>query len=187
MKGQSGPKTPIEKHLFVICFLVLIVLIGWMAFLFVNTKITQRLIIEEQKDIVQLNKNLASFSDIPGFDNLKIIINLENSLKQIPRSRHIQQVSTIFEDILSTDKSETSNIILSDFQITLDSISVNGYVSDLRILYSSPDPEKRPSFIQRFENLSFLDEIKIQNYTRSDDGLGYDFSLTAKVINNDDE
>ncbi len=109
-------------------------------------------------------------------------------MKQIPRSRHIQMVSQIFEDILGTDSSETNNIILSDFQISLDSISVNGYVTNLRILYASPaTSQKKLSLIERFEQLPFLTDISIKNYTKDDSGVGYNFTLTAKVTNNDDE
>lgn len=186
-KTTQRTSSPMEKKLFLLLFIALLALLWRSSFLWVNSIITNRLITQEQKKITQLQTNLDNFSQIPWFDKLQIITDLENNLKQIPRSRHIQQVSSIFQDILSTDQSETQNIILSNFSITLDSISVNGYVSNLRILYTSTDPAKRASLIQRFENLPFLNDIKIQNYTRSDDQMGYNFTLTAKVVNNDDE
>lgn len=184
-------KTPTSKYVFIVLFLLLVGFFVWTAYLWGQTVLTQRLLERKQEAISSLQQKIAAFSQIPGFDKFQSVVKLENSLKQIPWSRHIQMVSEIFEAVLGTDASETSNIILSDFQISLDAISVNGYVTNLRILYAPPpsqhSSQKKLSLIERFEQLSFLRDISIKNYTKDESGVGYTFTLTAKVINHDDE
>ena len=186
-KKKKGMKTPQSKYVFILLFIALLAFAAWTIYLQVNTVITRRFVESNKQQIASLTQEITNFSLIPGFDKFQSVVKLENSLQEIPWSRHIQMVSQIFEDVVSTDVSETSNIILSDFHISLDEISVHGYVTNLRILYVSPDPLRRPSLIERFEQLPFLTDISIKNYERDSSGVGYNFTLTAKVINNDDE
>jgi hypothetical protein len=65
----------------------------------------------------------------------------------------------------------------------LESIRLNWYVTNLRILYQWSSNWKL-WLIQRFEELDFLDNIAIKTYEKSDDDFGYNFTLTANVINN---
>lgn len=139
----------------------------------------------EHRKIQTLQQEISAFSAIPGFDKLQLVENMENANYQMPRSDHIQAVMEIFDAILGVDSAESQNIVLSDFKISLEEISVNGYVSNLRILYNSPDPSKKTALIERFEQLDFLENISIKTYQKSTDNLGYDFVLTAKVVNHD--
>ncbi|MDR2415421.1 MAG: hypothetical protein LBD75_02155 [Candidatus Peribacteria bacterium] len=110
---------------------------------------------------------------------------MEQENAQMPWSDHIQAVMHIFDAVLGVDVAETRNIVLSDFSISLEEISVKGYVSNLRILYNSPSSAPNTSLIERFEKLDFLSDISIKNYEKAEDGIGYNFVLTAKVINDD--
>ena len=139
----------------------------------------------EQTKVHQIQQEISIFSDIPGFDKLQLVKNMEQNHYQMLWSDRIQAVIEIFDTILEVDTVESRNIILSDFKISLEEISLNGYVSNLRILYDSPDPETKTALIDRFEQLDFLKEISIRTYERSDDSLGYNFVLTAKVVNDD--
>ncbi|MDR0369698.1 MAG: hypothetical protein LBH96_04220 [Candidatus Peribacteria bacterium] len=158
---------------------------AWYGYLYINTGITKRLVTAEHKKIQTLQQEMSAFSDIPGFDKLQLVKNLENNNYQMPWSDHIQAVMEIFDAILGVDGAESQNIILSDFKISLEEISLNGYVSNLRILYNSPDPDKKTALIDRFEQLDFLEEISIKTYRKAQDNLGYEFVLTAKVVNHD--
>jgi hypothetical protein len=84
------------------------------------------------------------------------------------------------------DDSDTANIAFSDFEISLESIRLNWYVTNLRILYQwSKNADKdKPGLIAKFEELDFLDNISIKTYEKSSDDVGYEFTLTANVINN---
>ena len=126
---------------------------------------------------------MASFSDKPGFDKLQYVQDLEKKNEMMPRSDHVNAILMIFDELLSVDKSDTFNIAFSDFQISLDSIRLNWYVTNLRILYQWWNSQT--GLISKFEELDFLEDISIKTYEKSPDDLGYEFVLTAKVINNE--
>jgi hypothetical protein len=181
---MTQTKTPDSKKLFLFLLIVLIGSILYYAYLFVDTTITKRMIVYDQKQVTQEEAEITAFSAIPGFDKLQLVEDLERTSSQMPWSDHIQAVIDIFDAVLNVDTAETKNIVLSDFKISLEGISVRGYVSNLRILYTSPNSDK-PALIDRFEELSFLEDISIKTYQKADDNIGYDFVLTANVINDD--
>jgi hypothetical protein len=84
--------------------------------------------------------------------------------------------------LLAVDKSDTFNISFSDFEISLENIRLNWYVTNLRILYQWVNGNS--GLISKFEELDFLDNISIKTYEKSPDELWYNFTLTANVINN---
>ena len=182
---SENRKMPDSKKVFLLLLLVFLGGVVRYIYLFANTTITKRLVVAEQKNVTAIQQSISAFSDIPGFDKLKIVENLENTLSQIPWSDHIEAVMEIFDTILRVDTVDSKNIVLSDFRISLEEISVNGYVSNLRLLYDSPEPGTKTALIDRFEQLDFLDEISIRTYQRAGDSIGYSFVLTAKVVNND--
>jgi hypothetical protein len=174
-----------SKHLFLLLLLVLIGGAVWYVYLFIDTTITKRLIVHNQTQVAQEQAAIAAFSAIAGFDKLQFVEDLEHNNYQMPWSDHIEAVIHIFDAVLNVDTAESKNIVLSDFKISLDHISVKGYVSNLRILYNSPDPTKKTALIDRFEQLDFLEDISIKTYQKAADQFGYDFILTANVINDD--
>lgn len=176
---------PTSKLIFFVLLLVVLGGAAWYAYLWTNTTVTKRLIAIDQKQSAEIQKEIDAFSDIPGFDKLKLVEQMENSQNQMPRSEHIQAVLDILREIRDVDNGGTQNIVLSDFKISLEEISLHGYVSNLRMLYYAPDTSKQTALIERFKKLDFLEEISIKTYNKSSDNLGYDFVLTAKVINND--
>jgi hypothetical protein len=179
----STQKMSDSQMIFIGLLLLFIAGVARCGYLFVHTKITQRLVtIDQQKAEQQIREN-AAFSDIPGFDKLQLVKEMELNNHQMPWSDHIKAVTEIFDAILSVDSAESYNIKLSDFQISLDEISLRGYVTNLRLLYNSPDPEKKTALIDRFEQLDFLSDISIKTYEKSAEGIGYEFDLTAKVTN----
>jgi hypothetical protein len=53
----------------------------------------------------------------------------------MPRSDHVNAILAIFDELLAVDNSDSFNIVFSDFEISLESVRLNGYVSNLRLLY----------------------------------------------------
>jgi hypothetical protein len=100
----------------------------------------------------------------------------------MPRSDHVNAIMAIFDELLAVDKTDTFNIEFSDFEISLKNISLHWYVTNLRILYQWVNSSS--GLISKFEELDFLDNISIKTYEKSQDNLGYEFVLTANVINN---
>lgn len=144
----------------------------------------------EIQNQVQVEKaRLANFSEKPGFDKLHYVKDLESNNKMMPWSDHVAKIMAIFDELLAVDNSDTFNISFSDFQISLDSIRLRWYVTSLRLLYkwawsSTIQESAKPALIEKFEALDFLNDIAIKTYEKSSDDFGYEFVLTAKVVNN---
>jgi hypothetical protein len=88
-----------------------------------------------QEKISSSEAELASFSDKPGYDKLQYIQEMEENNLMMPWSDHINAIMAIFGDLLDVDKSDTFNIEFSNFEISLENISLDGYVTNLRLLY----------------------------------------------------
>lgn len=135
-----------------------------------------------QKRIAKKDAELKNFSDKPGYDKLQYVQDLEKNNSMMPWSDHIDAIMAIFGDLLDVDKSDTFNIAFSDFEISLEKIKLDWYVTNLRLLYEWAN--SKTWLIARFEELDFLDNISIKTYEKSDWELWYNFTLTANVINN---
>ena len=170
------------KTIFRVFLLITLAVIGYRWYLFLWKTNVEKEISDTQADITQAQNNLNSFSDIEWYDKLKYVQQLESDSTMMPWSDHIRAIMAIFDDLLAVDNSDTFNIVFSDFEISLESIRLNWYVTNLRILYQWSSNSKL-WLIQRFEELDFLDDIAIKTYEKSDDDFGYNFTLTANVIN----
>lgn len=135
-----------------------------------------------QKKIAKKDAELKGFSDKPGYDKLQYVQDLEESDNTMPWSDHINAIMAIFGDLLDVDRSDTFNITFSNFEISLEKIKLDGYVTNLRLLYEWANSKN--GLIARFEELDFLDNISIKTYKKAEWELWYDFTLTANVINN---
>lgn len=167
-------------------FLVFLVLLAQLWYLWFSDISLQKSIQSVQEDIWENEAILASFSDKPGFDKLKYVENLERNNTMMPRSDHVHAIMAIFDELLAVDNSDTFNITFSNFEISLEHIRLDGYVTNLRLLYqpSKQNGKEIPALITKFEELDFLDNISIRTYEKSPNELWYNFTLTANVINN---
>lgn len=135
-----------------------------------------------QKKIEQKQLELANFSEKPGYDKLQYVQEIEESNLMMPWSDHVNAIMEIFTDLLAVDKSDTHNISFSNFEISLETVKLDGNVTNLRLLYTWQN--SNIGLINRFEALDFLDNISIKTYEKAEWKLWYDFTLTANVINN---
>lgn len=168
-----------------ICLWVFVVFLALLArwwFMWFSDVSLQRNIKVVQEKIGEKQIVLNSFSDKPGFDKLQYVENLEKNNTMMPRSDHVNAIMAIFDELLAVDNSDTFNIAFSDFQISLEKIRLNWYVTNLRLLYQWSNSNS--GLISKFEELDFLDNISIKTYEKSPDELWYNFTLTANVINN---
>ena len=88
-----------------------------------------------QKKIVKKEAELKSFSEKPGYDKLQYVQEMEANNMMMPWSDHINAIMEIFGDLLDVDKSDTFNIAFSNFEISLEKVKLDGYVTNLRLLY----------------------------------------------------
>ena len=175
-------KTTNYKQIFWCALLVFLILLWWWAYLKISSVFIGYDIERVQKKIVKKDSELKSFSDEPGYDKLQYVKNMENNNTMMPRSDHISAIMEIFWDLLDVDKSDTFNISFSNFEISLEEIKLDGYVTNLRLLYEWVNSQS--GLIAKFEELDFLDNISIKTYEKSEWELWYNFTLTANVINN---
>ena len=86
------------------------------------------------------------------------------------------------KEFLAVKKLETTRILLSDFKINLQELSLNGIVGNLKALYLAPGGSGF-SVLDEFNQLEFLSDIAVRNYERNEDTRWFKFTLSAKVIN----
>ncbi|MFA6256280.1 MAG: hypothetical protein WC606_03780 [Candidatus Absconditabacterales bacterium] len=143
-----------------------------------DQKITdQRVVLDDQ------TKQLESYKLLTGYNKLQAVKILEEKQVTMPWSDHITKVIAMLEDLKKVDTSTTDTIALSDFNVSLDKITLKGQVSNLLLLYYSNAAKGIKSLIDRFSSLDFVKNIRIQTYDRVGDNNYYEFVLEANVIN----
>lgn len=170
------------KQYFWFVLVIFLALLGRWGYLKISDTYMKYDISSVQKKIEQKKSELADFSKKPGYDKLQYVQEMEAKNLMMPWSDHVNAIMEIFGDLLDVDKSDTFNIAFSNFEISLENIKLDGYVTNLRLLYQWANWE--PWLISRFEELDFLDNISIKTYEKDDEELWYKFTLTANVINN---
>jgi len=120
---------------------------------------------------------------ITGYNKLQAVKILEEKQVTMPWSDHISKMIAMLEDMKQIDTSTTDTIALSDFNVSLDKITLKGQVSNLLLLYYSNPAKGVKSLIDRFSSLDFVRNIRIQTYDRVGDNNYYQFVLEANVIN----
>jgi len=74
--------------------------------------------LEEQK------KELSQYENVTSYDKFLLVKDLEDNSVDMPWFEHIPKILAIFEDLKSLDASSSDTIILSDFKVSLDEISL---------------------------------------------------------------
>jgi hypothetical protein len=82
------------------------------------------------------------------------------------------------------DGGDNGSIQLSDFKVSLESLSLRWTVTNLLLLYYSAPERGFVSLLDRFAQLDFIQNMRVQNYTREQDGK-FSFVLQANVIHDD--
>jgi len=172
-----------RKTYFRLLLILLLIAIGEFIFFkgsmfFTNQKITdQQLVLDKQ------NTELAGYGTLTGYIKLSAIRQLETETNTMPWAERINKVIEMLNELQNLTSNQTETISLSDFKVSLDSISLRGKVSSLLLLYYS-NPEKNiVSLLDRFEQLDFIKDIKIKTYDKDTTDNTFGFVLEAKVTN----
>lgn len=108
---------------------------------------------------------------------------LEENTAWMLRYERIEKISEILEDLRNMNDEEwQSTLVLSDFYVSLEEISLMWIVSSLKELYYTSASWKMKAVFDRFESLDFIDKMMIKQY--SNVGDWFEFTLFANVINN---
>ncbi len=146
-------------------------------------QITKQRIKNNQEILKQQNIELEKYKQTTWYNKLYLIRELENSSQSMPWSEHIPKIISILEDLKSIN-SWSESIILSDFKVNLNEISLKWKVSNLRLLYYNSPSGSFKSLIDRFEDLDFIENMEIKTYDKTWERY-FEFVLNAKIKSNE--
>lgn len=169
------------SRLSVVLFVVVIALC---VYLQVSIFLTKQQIHKQQNILAEKNQELEQMLSNQTFTKLETTRYLSQTLRQMPWSVHIPKVISIVDALQSLDGGDNGSVKLSDFKVSLDKISLRGTVSNLLLLYYSAPERGFLSLLDRFAQLDFIQDMRVQNYSKSADGT-FEFVLQANVIHDD--
>lgn len=173
--------TQSRKRFYHLLFTLLILAIVAWGGLRVYQYMLQRQIHDLSLSISSKEAELSSLLADQKFQHYLQIDRLEHQHSQIPRSDYVHKILEILDSIKAVEVGR-GGVELSDFKVDLNQLSLNGVVSNLRILYGNK--EGSGGLIDKFNQLDFLSEISIRKYEKSDENeRSFQFTLSANVIN----
>jgi len=173
-----------RKTYFRLLLILLLLAIGVFVFFkgsmfFTNQKITdQQIVLDKQKT------ELAGYETLTGYIKLSALRELEVATDTMPWAERINKVIEMLNDLQNLTSNQSETIVLSDFKVSLDTISLRGKVSSLLLLYYSSPERNIVSLLDRFEQLDFIKDIKIKTYDKNAEDNTFGFVLEAKVSDN---
>lgn len=175
-----------REYIFKFLWIVFILVIVWFIFFKLFTYITNQKILNNQIILNKQNMELEKYKQSTWYNKIYLIRELEKSSQTMPRSEHIPKIIAILEELKSVDSSwtgENDSIILSDFRVNLNEISLKWRVSNLKLLYFNSPWWKFKALIDRFQDLDFIEDMKIKTYDKIWERY-FEFILNAKIKNN---
>ena len=183
VKKQKRFKSRGERIFRFLVFL-LILSIGAFVFLRVSIFLFQKQIDQKREILIQQEKELSEHESSISYDKFLLVSDLEQKITNMPWFEHIPKILEIFQDLKNLDPASSDMIILSDFNVSLDEITVKWSVSTLRALYYNSPTGSFKALLDKFQELDFIRDINIRTYNRVSDRY-FEFVLNAKVISND--
>jgi len=163
---------------------LLVVLIAGYIYLQISIFLTQRQIDRQQAILDQKNQELEQLLANDTFTKLETSRYLKDNLQQLPWSIHIPKVIGIVDSIQGLSGGTGSTVQIADLKVSLKEISLQWTVSNLLLLYYSAPERGFLSVLDRFAELDFIQNMRVQNYIKWLDG-NFQFVLQASVINDD--
>lgn len=93
-------------------------------YLKVDTYLIQKDSTQKQAELDEKNKQLDASKNVALYNKLLAVREIEKNIKTIPWSQHIPKVIDILENIKDVDSDNNETIVLSDFKVSLDEISL---------------------------------------------------------------
>ena len=177
-KQTTGRRNIFDLAIF--AFVILLCVRGWFWF---ETDHTNQTIAGLQAQIDDTNKHLGDVSKQFAINKYAGLEKLASQQPSLQWSDRISMIVTMLDDLKDVDTSNSNTIVLNNFQVNLDDMSLDGTVSSLKLLYGFRLADKVfTGVIDRFVALPFIDKMEILNY--SDSSSGVNFTLHAKVNGN---
>ncbi|HOG15678.1 MAG TPA: hypothetical protein PK674_03755 [Candidatus Absconditabacterales bacterium] len=183
-KSQKKIKGGGEQTFRLLVILLILSVLG-LVFLKVSVFLLQKQINENRESLQQQEQQLTAYESATSYDKFLLVNDLEERITEMPWFEHIPKILQILQDIKNLDPNSDDVITLSDFNVSLDEITLKGRVSTLKALYyNSPTSGGFKALLERFQELDFIKDITIRSYNRASD-RNFEFILNAKVIDND--
>ena len=165
-------------------YLLLTIFIWWLGalgYFYGFSYLQEQTIAAKEQEIQNEQKKIENFYQNTGLKEFLAVKKLETTRNHLPRSDHIEKILSILSKVKHVEEGR-GNILLSDFKINLQELSLNGIVGNLKALYLAPGGSGF-SVLDEFNQLEFLSDIAVRNYERNEDTRWFKFTLSAKVIN----
>ncbi len=168
----------IRRYVYVVGLLVIIIWVLLYGLSLVWNIWIDNLVTERQSQLALVEKKVTELGSEKSFFsyNFATKITKENGIK---RSEHIRSLIDVLNQIQSNSSVGANAVVLSDFTITPQTISLKGKVKDLLLLYYSSKERNYTSVIDRFTGLPFISNVSIKKYTKVWDY--YEFVLNADI------
>lgn len=131
---------------------------------------------QQTKTIAEQNAQLSGFTQMTGYAKYTAVSTIENKYTTVSWATRIKKVIDMLDELQSFSNGQDGSLVLSDFNVSLDTISFKGRVSNLSLLYAGQSGE---SLIDKFKQLDFIGDMHIKNYTKN--GEYFSFVLEANV------
>lgn len=177
-------KRSIWERLFRFSVVIFFVLIVAYIYLFVSQMIIRSQIDTQSAILTEKNAELDTIAQMTGFVKFNLVKVLEEGIDKVSWSDRIAAVIGMIDSLRSLDTSSSDTVSLSDFSVSLNQISLRGRVTNLLLLYFTAPERNFVSLIDRFSSLDFIQDMRIQSYTKRDDG-SFEFVLQANVRTDD--
>jgi hypothetical protein len=165
---------------------ILLVSIGGFAFFQGSMFMTKQKIADQQIILDGQNKELAMYKNLTWYIKLSAVRDLEkNTPHTMPWAERIDKIIKMLTDLRNITPTQNETIALSDFDVSLDKISLKGKVSSLLLLYYNDPSRNIVSLLDRFQALDFIKDLRIQTYDRNATDNTFGFVLEANVTADD--
>jgi len=175
-----------REYIFKFLWIIFILILIWYIYSKASIYVTDQKIKNNQIILNKQNNDLETYKQSTWYNKLYLIRELEKSSQSMPRSEHIPKIISMLEDLKKIDSTwtwENDSIILSDFKVNLDEISLKWRVSNLKLLYYNSPSWKFKALIDRFQDLDFVKDMRIKTYDKVWEKY-FEFVLNAKIKNN---
>lgn len=168
-------------------FLVFLVVLEVVIFCWIKvfTWLKSWQIVNHENKIARKTEILDQNESATWYKQILYIKDLEEKNSWMYRFERIQEISDIFDNLRSIWAEDSSFITLSEFNISLQEISLKWSVSTLKALYYTSPSWGFKSLLDRFKNLKFIKDMSIKTYERSSQDDNFEFVLHANVLSND--
>jgi len=159
----------------IVFFVLLAVYVYLQVIFWVNTyRVSQ-----QEEILFQRRQELNQISSSVWFSRLSYA----KDLSDLPNLSWKQNISDLIDmvSVLQTVVNvEGSSINFTDLSVDADSISLRWSVNNLLLLYLSAPERSYLSVLDRFTQMDFIKDMRVQNYTRNQNWL-YQFVLQANI------